>query len=401
MKTFLKYTFFCLIFVPKSQAQGPIKAAALEALIEKAKLGESASLAVSSGDSVQYEAYFRGKPTTKYSIYSVTKLVAGLAVGILYDKGLITSAEEPLSKYFEEWKNDPIKQHITIRQVLQHTSGLYTTKGSRDIYPQADFVAFALQDSVVSAPGATFQYNNRAINLLSGLVRRRTGQNMEAFVNENLFKPLGIKDYDWMHDKNDNTWAMDGLKLSTKDLLKIGMVLANKGQWQGQRVVSARWLSVACQLPLVNALTGAGGWGYSMQVAYFEDRFLIPQTHLQELQRQGLPERIVTKLLPIADSLYDNWGKFGKALGRVLSRDEVEEMTKFCSHKMLPTYHTERGSVLLTHSGEIGQWVVILPTYQIAAVRFIDEKFGRKLDEKGNYRYPFGEILTLVANLVR
>lgn len=401
MKTPLILIAFGLVFGSQSQAQVPIQAKELETLIEKAKLNESASLAVSIGDSVCYESYFRGKASTQYLIYSVTKLVTGLAVGLLYDKGLIKSVEEPLSTYFDEWKTDPLKQSITIRQVLQHTSGLYTSKGSRDIYPRPDFVAFALQDSVVSAPGMVFQYNNRAINLLSGLVKRRTGQSMEAFVNDHLFAPLGIKDYRWRHDKSGNTWAMDGLELRTADLLKIGMMMANGGQWQGRRVVSERWLAVAAQLPLVNALTGTGGWGYSVQVVYFEDRFLIPRAHLQALSRQGLPERLSAKLEPLADSLYNDWGQFGKALGRRLSRAEVEELTVFCSHQMLPTYYTERGSVVMTHSGEIGQWLVILPTYKIAAVRFIDEKYGRKLDEKGNYRYPFSEILSLVVNLIR
>lgn len=121
--------------------------------------------------------------------------------------------EHPVGKYLTEMNLDATRAKIRIRHVLQHMSGIQTTKGSGDIHPQADGVKFAMESPVISEPGEVYEYNNRdrAINLVSGVIQRVSGKSMEDFLVEHLFKPLDIRDYRLGRDKAGHTWAMDTL----------------------------------------------------------------------------------------------------------------------------------------------------------------------------------------------
>src|SRR5690606_13701260 len=77
----------------------------------------------------------------------------------------------PVHTYYPEWR-DGVKSRITIRHLLDHTSGLRTDQGTGEIYASPDFVRLALDAEVTSEPGTVFFYNNKAVNLLAGIVER-------------------------------------------------------------------------------------------------------------------------------------------------------------------------------------------------------------------------------------
>ena len=225
-------------------AQPAPTSAALDKLFADAEAQHSNAVFVYQNEQPVRTEFFKAKDQRIY-LYSVTKVFSGLAIGIAYDKGLIPSIDEPVSTWFPEMANDPLKSKIKLRHLLQHSSGILTTQGSQDIYPQHDFVKFALESPVVSTPGEEVKYNNRAVNIESGIIRKVTGRSMEEWLAENLFKPLGITDYKFHHDDAGNTWAMDGLELKASDMVKIACVLADDGKWQGRQIVSEKWLAVA------------------------------------------------------------------------------------------------------------------------------------------------------------
>ena len=242
-------------------AQPVINPVALDKLFAEGAAQHSSSLSVFQNGQPVREKFFSARDHRIY-LYSVTKTFTALGIGLAYDRGLIRSMDEPLSTWFPELANDPSKSLLKLRHILQHTSGILTTQGSHDIYPQKDFAKFALESAIVSAPGEEFKYNNRAINLASAVVRKVTGQPMDALIARNLFEPLGIKDYKFRHDRAGNTWAMDGLELKASDLVKIGCLLADGGKWNGRQIVSERWMKMATQASLVSLdVTAPTGWG--------------------------------------------------------------------------------------------------------------------------------------------
>ena len=90
-----------------------------------------------------------------------------------------------------------------------------------------------------------YKYNNKAVNLLAGVVERASGQRMDTFIAEALFEPLGIHDYGWTLDKSGNPHAMSGLQLGALDMARLGQLVIDKGKVGDRQVVSADWIERA------------------------------------------------------------------------------------------------------------------------------------------------------------
>jgi CubicO group peptidase (beta-lactamase class C family) len=141
-------------------------------------------------------------------IASMTKPIAGVAVLMLQDEGKL-SIEEPVEKHLPEFKgmwlaasrtNDAASlkrpaRKITIRDLLTHTSGLNTEtpEVGRDL-TLAERTLFYSQQPLSFEPGSRWQYSNPGINTLGRIVEVVARQDIAAFLDERLFKPLGMKD---------------------------------------------------------------------------------------------------------------------------------------------------------------------------------------------------------------
>jgi len=322
----------------------------------------------------------------------VTKTFTALGIGLAYDRGLILSMDEPLSTWFPELANDPSKSRLKLRHILQHTSGILTTQGSHDIYPQKDFAKFALESAIVSAPGEEFKYNNRAINIASAVVRKVTGQPMDVLIARNLFEPMEIKDYRFRHDRAGNMWAMDGLELKASDLVKIGCLLADAGKWNGRQIVSKRWMKMATQASLVS-LDRDGAYGLGMFVIEMDAPLMIHVATVDALEKAGLDSAMAAKLRLAADRKFQGGKELGAALKAAMTTTELEAISAVAFREMTPIYDNLTGRKLLAHSGEIGEVVIGLQGSSIGVARTIDEKPGRAGD------YTFGKIYRLVLDL--
>ena len=244
------------IIQTEAQSQPSYNAKALEEMISFNEKMKTDRLVVSINDSTIADVTYRGKANDLFLLYSITKVFSGIAVGILVDQKMIPHPEVPVADFFPEWKKDSLKQRITIRHILNHTSGIGANTGSMDIYQQPDFVQFALNSPVISPPGEVYFYNNKAINIISGIVKKLTQKSLEEFIREFVFNSLGITNYKWRMDKAGNTWGMDGLWMNASDLLKIGQLLCNYGNWNGQQILSRKWCELMFQIPLVNSMNG-------------------------------------------------------------------------------------------------------------------------------------------------
>ena len=77
--------------------------------------------------------------------------------------------------------------------------------------------------------------------LLSGIVSRSSGEKMTDFAGSALFDPLGIHDWRWRNQKGV-VYMGGNLELTCRDMAKIGLLMLNKGLWNGERILSARWI---------------------------------------------------------------------------------------------------------------------------------------------------------------
>jgi CubicO group peptidase (beta-lactamase class C family) len=136
-------------------------------------------------------------PTTIYEIGSITKQFTSAAIMRLVERGDV-SLDADLSTYLPRV---PLQGHrVTIRQLLNHTSGIHSYTSvpawqphwGEDLSPDS-IVGFVARDTFDFAPGTSWRYNNTGYVLLGMVIERVTGKPYATYVDEQFFRPLGLR----------------------------------------------------------------------------------------------------------------------------------------------------------------------------------------------------------------
>jgi CubicO group peptidase (beta-lactamase class C family) len=210
-------------------------------------------------------------PGVPQNVASVTKSVLGLLVGIALDKGVITSIDDPVSKYLAEAADeslDPRARTVTIKHLLTMSGGWE----SRDSDPPPFHFSDALKRPFAFQPGEKFQYDNATSHLLGIALARAAGMSLERFAVTHLFGPLGIANYGWRLDPQGNTMGWHNLRLTLDDMLKIGQLVLNDGEWNGRLIVSKAYLADMLKAHNAGGPPSNTPYGYQWYVFRTPDR---------------------------------------------------------------------------------------------------------------------------------
>jgi CubicO group peptidase (beta-lactamase class C family) len=138
------------------------------------------------------------RPDTVFGIASITKSFTAMSILLAAEQGKL-SLDDEVWKYIPEWQDRD--DHVTIRHLLTHTSGIrdgFGLLGWADPNESVGDVNEALarllarQRGVNFPPGSENQYNNGGYNLLATILKRATGQSLREFADANIFKPIGM-----------------------------------------------------------------------------------------------------------------------------------------------------------------------------------------------------------------
>ncbi len=139
-------------------------------------------------------------PATLFNIGSISKVYAATAIMLLVDDGRV-SLDKPVTDYLPEFKMaDERYKKITVRMLLNHTSGLPGTEGSNsfgfkyDDRIKRETIATLARARLKHDPGAMAVYCNDGFTLAEMIVERISRKKYIVFLNERIFKPLGLKD---------------------------------------------------------------------------------------------------------------------------------------------------------------------------------------------------------------
>jgi CubicO group peptidase (beta-lactamase class C family) len=198
------------------------------------------------------------KPDTSHDLRSVSKSIVGLLYGIALADGKVAPPEAPLFASFPEYTDlaaDPARNRWTIQHVLTMTLGTdwdelsvpYSDPANSEIAMDMapDRYRFILGAPVVMEPGKRWIYNGGATALLARMIARGTGKPLHEFARARLFDPLGIGSTEWMTDRAGEAIAASGLRMTPRDLARIGVMMLNGGMWDERRVVPAQWIERA------------------------------------------------------------------------------------------------------------------------------------------------------------
>jgi CubicO group peptidase (beta-lactamase class C family)/acetyl esterase/lipase len=199
-----------------------------------------------------WHPYYRG--TDLHTMQSVSKSVTSAIFGIAISRGDFRSGlDTPLLRYFDASAVkhvDDRKRRMTLRHVLTMTTGLdwnedvpYDDPRSDSSMMEAldDWVAYVVDKPMAQEPGKVFNYSSGASELLAYVFQKETGQDIEAYGEEFLFRPLGISHY-WKRTPLGLIDTEGGLYLNDDGLARFGSLYLHKGLWNGRRILSEEWI---------------------------------------------------------------------------------------------------------------------------------------------------------------
>jgi CubicO group peptidase (beta-lactamase class C family) len=191
---------------------------------------------------------------------SVTKSITATCVGIALNEGFIESVDQSVFDYLPEHQhlNTDGKDKITIEHLLTMTSGLewmewnapYSSRENpiieiwfQDAEHNKDPFTFFLEGELKDEPGTRFRYFGGHQILLGGIIENATQMNLDEFSAKYLFEPLGTDTFDWwIRYESGVIEAAGGIKMTPRDMMKVGVLYINKGVWNGKRVISEQWV---------------------------------------------------------------------------------------------------------------------------------------------------------------
>ncbi len=199
-----------------------------------------------------WHPYYQG--TDLHSMQSVSKTVTSVIIGIAVTRGdFKASLSTPVLKYFDISKVrniDERKRRMTLKDVLTMTAGLEWNEDVPYADPRNDassmeaaddWVQYVIDKPMAANPGVVFNYSSGATELLAYIFQKETGQDIEAYAEQQLFAPLGIKHH-WKRTYLGLVDTEGGLFLGGADLAKIGYLYLHEGIWDGRRIVSRAWV---------------------------------------------------------------------------------------------------------------------------------------------------------------
>jgi CubicO group peptidase (beta-lactamase class C family) len=270
----LPITLALLASSPASPAQTAGPKSIVDFRAAASELPQLRSILVSWRGELIAEHYATGvRPGAPANVKSASKSVIAALVGIAIDRGLIKSVREPIVTYFPELRRDPDrrKQAITVEDLVTMRSGLQSTSGRNyGAWVQSrNWVRYALEQPMVSEPGAAMEYSTGSSHLLSAILTKATGTSTWQFAQDALAKPLGISLARWTRDPQGIYFGGNEMLLTPKQMVAIGELYLRRGRAQGGQVVPASWVDTSCVARTTSVWDADRRYGYGWWIQDF------------------------------------------------------------------------------------------------------------------------------------
>jgi len=256
------------------------------------RTGADACFVVYKGKVVQ-ERYYRSYKAPIMAMSS-TKSITGILVGMLIEDGKIKSLDEPVCSYIKEWCAGQ-KGKVTLRHLLTMTSGL-PRMFSEGLSSVGDKNTFVINLNPTVEPGTVWAYSNEGVQLLSPILDQAAGEPIQDYARKRLFEPLGMRGTRLHLDEKGHAWTHADMETTPRDFARIGLLMMNKGIWQGKRIVSESWVKqLTTPSQTLNPSYGLLWWlfddpkGYAALGHLDTNLYVFPEKELIVVRMQAKP----------------------------------------------------------------------------------------------------------------
>ncbi len=226
--------------------------------IFKGKHGNYDSLLIAHNGKLVFESYYkRGRVDLSHPQSSATKTYTGLALGRAIQLGYLSMADldKPVHSFLSEL--DPAKfvegaESITLRQALTMTTGIVLSQeqwknireNPSEFKGQKEVQAMFEQSEPITPDTQTFRYGTGP-GIVMQIIESVVPDTAENFIKNELFGKMGITNYDWRTAPNGLPAAGWKASLTSRDMLKLGILAQDKGRWKGKQIIPEAYIAEA------------------------------------------------------------------------------------------------------------------------------------------------------------
>jgi CubicO group peptidase (beta-lactamase class C family) len=211
-----------------------------------------------------FEEYFHGtNPDEPHDLRSAAKSLTDILVGAAK-----LSDATPVYATMRYPTDDPKKNEMTLANLLAQNSGLdcddddENSPGNEDVMQsqtaQPDWYAYTLALKNIRPPGEKSVYCSCQPNLAGGVLQRAMRRPLPDLFRELIAAPMQIRNYDLFLTPTRDAYMGGGIRLTSRDFLKIAQMMMDGGRWNGKQIVSASWAKKS-----TSPLTSIGGSMYA------------------------------------------------------------------------------------------------------------------------------------------
>ncbi len=237
---------------------------------------------------------------TIFDLASLTKVVACTpAMMLLIERGQV-KLDDPVCKFIPEFSGGG-KEKVTVRQLMTHTSGLRPDVSTRPPWKGYDTaIQLACAEKLRTPPGTAFRYSDINFFLLGDIVRRVSGMGLETFVEQEIYRPLKMKDTGFLPPKSKlariaptqrigTNWLRGvvhdptsrymggvaghaGVFSTAADLARYARMLLNGGELDGVRLFKPETVQLMTSVQTPPSVPARRGLGWDIDSGYSRPR---------------------------------------------------------------------------------------------------------------------------------
>lgn len=217
------------------------------------------SLLITHQGKLIFESYYsRGRIDLPHFQMSATKSYTALAIGRAIQLGYLTIADldRPIVSFLKKLNPENFvkgAENITLHEAMSMRSGLNLNwnkineliKFPEKLKGQALVQAYLENSTPVSEKPKAFRYQNIDADLVMQVLDAVVPGDAKSFIKNELLDKMGISIYRWDNDISDLPAGAYGTSMTSRDMIKWGTLVVNKGKWQGRRLLPAAFIAKA------------------------------------------------------------------------------------------------------------------------------------------------------------
>ena len=242
---------------------GELRLASLKAASAYSAARRGYSFLVLQDGQVRYESYANGDSADRIaSIFSGTKGFWCVAAAAAVQDGIL-DFDEPVRDTITEWRSDPNKADIRVRDLLNFTAGIepvFSLHG-RSI---GDRNQYSVRLPAAAPRGESFMYGPSQLQIFSEVFRRKLlprHLTPEQYLGKaGSAIPSGSASVDFREDRKGNPLLASGFRLTARQWARLGELILGKGKYQGHQIVRSDLLAECFRGTRINPMFGMGFW---------------------------------------------------------------------------------------------------------------------------------------------